>query len=97
MKLVKEIFNPKWVSSIEQIGGALEAWENNVQALELAGQRLTPLLKTFGLMQLVPAQEEANMVLLRQLTNYAKCRAWVLDQAAARTKVKTPEVAENAG
>ena len=93
MQLVKEIFNPTRISKIEQIGGALEAWGHHVQALELAGQPLSSVLKTFGLMQLLPAEMEGQLVLLRQqLTNYAKCRAWVLDQAAARTKVKVPEV-----
>ena len=93
MKLVKEIFAPKRVTNLENLGAALEAWENHVQCLELAGQRLSSILKTFGLMQLVPAKMEDEMILLRQqLTNYPKSRAWVLDQAVARTKVKGPEI-----
>ena len=84
MMLVKKVFGPKQVK-LEQVSCALEEWEHHVHTLELAGQRLGPVLKTFGLMQMLPEEVEMDLVKMRQqLTNYAKCRAWVLDQAVMR-------------
>ena len=51
------------------------------------------MLKTFGLMQLIPHEMETDLIKLRQqLTNYARCRNWVMDQVATRAKVSRAEL-----
>ena len=92
LRLVKAIFSPARVR-LDQVAGAVEAWEHHVQNFELAGQRLGPVLKTFGLMQLLPADLADDLVKMRQqLTNYAKVRMWVTDQVQIRARAPKAEV-----
>ena len=95
MRLVKEIFAPVRTKNLDQLGAAVESWEGHVQDFEITGQRLGPILKTFGLMQLVPdAMEEDLLKFRQQLTNYSKVKGWIMDQIATRTKIKRAEVNE---
>ena len=93
MRLVREIFAPVRIKNLEHLGGAVEAWEGHVQDFELSGQRLGAVLKTFGLMQLIPDSMEEDLLKLRQqLTHFSKVKCWIMDQVAVRTKVKRAEL-----
>ena len=84
IRLAAGIFSPKRAQMTE-VASALEAWEADIREFELSGQRLGSLLKTFGLMRLIPQELEKDLIRLKhQLTNYTKSRTWVLDQVATR-------------
>ena len=79
---------------MDQLPAAIELWESKVSDFEVAGrQTLGPTLRMFGLMQLLPTDLESDLIKLRhQLTNYVRCRSWVLDQVATRLKGTRPEL-----
>ena len=65
MRLVKEVFAPVRTKNLEQLSAAVESWEGHVQDFEITGQRLGPILKTFGLMELVPDAMEEDLIKMR--------------------------------
>ena len=58
--------------------------EGDIRELEVMGLPIPGILRSFALLQLVPADMARDLQKLRQdLRDYMSCRTWCLDQVAA--------------
>ena len=84
LALIISIFLPTRVKDAKLVPEMIESMEKDIRELGVMGLDIPGILKSFALLQLIPAEMARDLQKLRQdLRDYTSCRTWCLDQVAS--------------